>query len=140
MPALSAALVNSIECAVSAVDVPAISGTDTLERTARHTSFFSLSVSAVASPVVPVTTSASLPWLTSQSASVAAPSRSTDPSARSDLIRSTLVWSGHAFVWLLFWAALFSLVDSWWYQRWWTLSAWNHLKFNVLDNKIIYSF
>ena len=53
---------------MSLVPVPAITGTVTASATARHSSSRSSSVSTGPSPVVPASTSPSLPWAASQRA------------------------------------------------------------------------
>ena len=80
-PASVAALVNSIEWAVSLVPDPAITGTVTASTTARQSDRLSSSLSTGPSPVVPHTTSPSVPWSTSHRASAAAASRSRAPPA-----------------------------------------------------------
>src|ERR1039458_7061775 len=78
-PVAAAALVNSIECAVSLVPAPAITGTVTASATARQSDSFSSSVRTETSPVDPATTSPSEPWSTSHRARSAAASRSRAP-------------------------------------------------------------
>ncbi len=78
---LSRPAVSSTECAVSFVPEPAITGTVTAPATAAQSSARSESVSVGPSPVVPVTTSPSLPSSVRWRARVTAPSMSRRPSA-----------------------------------------------------------
>ena len=96
IPASVAATVMSTLWAVSLVVAPAMRGTSTAPRTARNSSIRSGSVSTGLSPVVPATTSASLPWSTSQRARSTAPSGSRDPSAANGVTMAVMTGPNRA--------------------------------------------
>ena len=91
-PSFDASLVRCTEWAVSLVPVPATTGMVTASATAAQRLSFSSSVSVGASPVVPATTSPSLPLASSQRASVAGRVEVERPSASNGVTMAEATW------------------------------------------------